>query len=79
MPALRRHLAPDCTGAGFGPNAGPKLVAELALNSARVVLISGFTDRHIDDAGLGNFALLEKPFTVRELLGTLNEVLVHSV
>lgn len=58
---------------------GPKLVAELTLNSARVVLMSGCADRHIDDAGLGNLALLEKPFTVRELLGTLNEVLVHSV
>jgi two-component system cell cycle sensor histidine kinase/response regulator CckA len=55
--------------------SGPELIEQLALTHVKVVFMSGYSEKRLPRQGLGGATLLEKPFTVRELLRAIDEAL----
>jgi DNA-binding response OmpR family regulator len=56
--------------------SGPDLVAELeAQGPVRVLFMSGYSEHHVRNRAAGRIRLLEKPFTVQDLLRHVREVL----
>jgi two-component system, cell cycle sensor histidine kinase and response regulator CckA len=55
--------------------SGPELIPTLAAGNARVLFMSGYSEEHIHERGL-NGTVLEKPFTIPDLLRAIDHALV---
>jgi len=59
--------------------SGPELFSSLT-RPPRVLYMSGYPDRHVRELGIGGgFRLLEKPFTIADLLAKVRDVLQSPV
>lgn len=57
---------------------GPELIADLAMDFRRTVFMSGYAEKRLQHEGLDSVCVLEKPFTVGDLLRTVNATLLHT-